>query len=243
MDSMRSLNTSLPQSKRNQPSSDLLQAFKAAALSVTQLYKTAASEDVTASEARNAGYQDALDHLLTFLDQNNLGLGDGEGWQVRRWATQRLATSQAETDAPMDTDDDKRTRSMSPVLQHKPSPEPAPHTPSPTRADSSPPATQPYIFTAHSDRPDVFHFRAAQPLPTDPDPSTDRPEPVRGVLPRHVRGPTSRHAHSTLSRTPATLLGLGHGAGAKRKNIFSDFFDISDVGREGHRGGKKGRFG
>ncbi|KAK5703379.1 hypothetical protein LTR17_022156 [Elasticomyces elasticus] len=88
MDSMRNLSTSLPSSSRrrlDQP--ELLMDFKAAALSVTNLYKSAVSVQ---AKARAIGYQDALDDLLGFLDKEEMGLMDGEGWRVRRWATERL---------------------------------------------------------------------------------------------------------------------------------------------------------
>lgn len=89
MDSMRHLSTSLPQTsrRRTDPTADLLPDFKQAALSVTNLYKAAHSAQ---TKARAAGYQDALDDLLAFLDKENLGLMDGEGWRVRQWATQNL---------------------------------------------------------------------------------------------------------------------------------------------------------
>jgi len=148
MDSMRSLNTSLPSSTRtrsSQPPEQLLQAFKTAALSVTNLYKYAVSDQ---NQARQAGYQDALDDILSFLDKENLGLGDGEGWQVRQWATERLDKANVNT-AGSDSDDErgeieKRARSSSPVLPRKPSsdtlrgPSP-PRATSPTRTGSAPP--------------------------------------------------------------------------------------------------------
>lgn len=88
---MRHLSTSLPPTTRrrlpDQQQPDLLADFKAAALSVTNLYKTAAAAQ---DKARAAGYQDAVEDLLAFLDQENLGLMDGEGWRVRQWATERL---------------------------------------------------------------------------------------------------------------------------------------------------------
>lgn len=87
MDSMRHLSTSLPPQRTNPPN-DLLAEFKNAAMSVTNLYRSAVSSQ---KQARSAGYQDALDDLLAFLDKENLGLMDGEGWRVRQWATERLA--------------------------------------------------------------------------------------------------------------------------------------------------------
>jgi hypothetical protein len=65
----------------------LLDVFRAAALSVTKLYKTSAAAQ---AKARADGYQDCLEDLLLFLDKQNIGVGDGEGWQIRRWATERF---------------------------------------------------------------------------------------------------------------------------------------------------------
>ncbi|CAK4032555.1 Hypothetical predicted protein [Lecanosticta acicola] len=138
MDSMRHLSTSLPgassrQRNTDEPTSDILGDFKAAALSVTNLYKTAARSQ---ERARGAGYQDALDDLLAFLDKENLGLMDGEGWRVRQWATERLegerpaprqgtetssTTADDEDDGSTAKDDDKDDeRSSSPEVQRKP---------------------------------------------------------------------------------------------------------------------------
>ena len=133
MDSMRHLSTSLPGSRQRTDDStpDILGDFKAAALSVTNLYKTAAKSQ---ERARAAGYQDALDDLLSMLDKENLGLMDGEGWRVRQWATERLdgertsAPKQAtDTSSNMaDDEDDGSTakdddeRSSSPEVQRKP---------------------------------------------------------------------------------------------------------------------------
>ncbi|KAK4503530.1 hypothetical protein PRZ48_004445 [Zasmidium cellare] len=134
MDSMRHLSTSLPRG-RNEPTTDLLSDFKAAALSVTNLYKTAAKSQ---DRARAAGYQDALDDLLAFLDKEHMGLMDGEGWRVRQWATERLdgdgsAPRQAtaagstmaedEDDGSTTKEDDKEDeRSSSPEIQRRPQP-------------------------------------------------------------------------------------------------------------------------
>ncbi|KAI9758912.1 MAG: hypothetical protein M4579_002723 [Chaenotheca gracillima] len=127
MDSMRSLGTSLPGSpskgRQDNPPEHLLQAFRSAALSVTTLYKTAASEQ---AHARQAGYQDALDDLLGFLDRGELGFGDGEGWKVRQWATERLEGGETggTTHGPGESEDEKvdnapRARSSSPAVPKK----------------------------------------------------------------------------------------------------------------------------
>ncbi|KAI4121433.1 MAG: hypothetical protein LQ338_006371 [Usnochroma carphineum] len=182
MDSMRSLNTSLPRSPKRtstQPPEQLLQAFKTAALSVTNLYKTAASND---ARARQAGYQEALDDILAFLDKENLGLGDGEGWKVRRWATERLDGSAAGAAAGSESDDDgrgeteKRARSTSPVIHRKASqetlqPPQLPRSPSHMRVASAPPIPQPptSVPAPTPPPPEIFSFRSAHPYPQDID--------------------------------------------------------------------------
>lgn len=132
MDSMQRLSTSLPRNREDQPV-DLLTDFKAAARSVTDLYRTAATVQ---KQARAAGYQDALDDLLAMLDRENMGLGDGEGWRVRQWATERLdgdiappaqsgsagtaMTDEDSEDRSVKEDDNEDTRSSSPELQRRP---------------------------------------------------------------------------------------------------------------------------
>jgi hypothetical protein len=90
----------------------LLDAFKAAALSVTKLYKTSAAAQ---AKARVDGYQDCLDDILSFLDKENMGLSDGEGWRIRRWATERL---EGRDTAALDSDEevDKSDAMSSPEL-------------------------------------------------------------------------------------------------------------------------------
>ncbi|KAL8698295.1 MAG: hypothetical protein Q9201_006650 [Fulgogasparrea decipioides] len=196
MDSMRTLNTSLPHSpnptsSHHQPPEQLLQAFKTAALSVTNLYKTAASDQI---QARQNGYQEALDDILLFLDKENLGLDDGEGWKVRRWATERLdgkstvggagaggggAGSESDNDERGETE--KRARSSSPVIQYKSNtphehlqPRQHPGSTSPVRVTSAPPIPQflppqPPTSVPIPPAPEIFHFRSSRPLPQDVD--------------------------------------------------------------------------
>jgi hypothetical protein len=148
---MRSLNTSLPgatstKQQMGEPSEQLLTAFKAAALSVTNLYKSAAADQ---GRARAEGYQDALDELLAFLDKEDIGLSDGEGWRIRRWATERL-DGRDSVSQHMESDDEnseKPERGSSPVLQRSQSAtrlsstsRPT-RTASPARTESAPPPT------------------------------------------------------------------------------------------------------
>lgn len=263
---MRSLNKSLPSSPPKHPttprSEQLLQAFKTAALSVTNLYKTAALDQ---KQARQTGFQDALDELLTFLDKENLGLGDGEGWRVRQWATERLDGSPP-AQVGSESDDDrveaeKGNRGRSPVLQQKSVPETT--QPRPASRPSSLPRTEnvttpapPLSLSQHvlvQSPPETFTFRAVPQLPQDIDmQSTDlscQPDPADGsnsttsqsvrveFLPRATR----QYRHSSLAnrhntRSTTSIRPLASGAGSKRRVTFGDFFDIGNLG-DGKDGG------
>ncbi|KAJ5631208.1 uncharacterized protein N7484_011308 [Penicillium longicatenatum] len=269
MDSMRSLNTSLPSSTpRPQPPEQLLQSFKAAALSVTNLYKNAVCEQ---AQARQAGYQDALEDLLHFLDRENLGLGDGEGWKVRQWATEKHdGTGSQSSDEEERVDSEKRDRSATPATTRKES-EPVirqPSTSTPTSTPNPTPRPEPTIPTTQPQdnfmgAPTVFTFTAGPTFPQcqddmdlqSPDNSTPSPQdgaPVSvSVMPRNTR---QQHRHNNLNRpntrfapreSPNSLgSSLGSGLGSKRKFTVPDFFDLSGLsnGRDLFGGGKRGRF-
>jgi hypothetical protein len=271
MDSMRSLNTSLPRATPSKPQADppeqLLTAFKAAALSVTNLYKSAAADQ---GRARSEGYQDALDELLAFLDKEDIGLSDGEGWRVRRWATERL-DGRDSVSQNMESDDDvseKTERGSSPILQRSQSVtrvSPGANsrrTVSPVRAE---PQVLPTLPVSSAEEAPVnilppqstFTFRSLQAYPQDADvilsdlESSDstRTQSHDGSVSSNTPGITitrpSRARHSNPSRistrTPSTI---GRGAGQKRKINFGDFFDIGNLGHKdgGGGGGKRGRF-
>ncbi|KAI9784283.1 MAG: hypothetical protein M1839_002344 [Geoglossum umbratile] len=192
MDSMRSLNTSLPASSPpKQAPGHLLQAFRSAALSVTTLYKLSAAE---ADRSRKEGYQEALDDLLQFLDRENLGLGDGEGWRVRQWATVGKAEGRDCTSGATASDSDderaetqKRARSLSPLtqrngnLQEQPRSQQATRQPSPVRTGSAPPAVPTQQLSqqqqqASTARPDPFTFRSPITLPQYSDSDIELPD-------------------------------------------------------------------
>lgn len=272
MDSMRSLNTSLPKStpapsKQQDPPEPLLTAFKAAALSVTNLYKSAA---VDQGRARAEGYQDALSDLLSFLDKEDIGLSDGEGWRVRSWATERL-DGRDSTSQNMESDDElseKTDRGSSPVLQRSQSAtrlsstlNPT-RTASPVRTESAPPPSlvTPTISEANTDQglpQATFTFRSSHPYPQDSDIIlSDLESSDNGRAPNQesshnnttgitvTRAPRNRHnTHSTRINNRSANP-IGRGAGQKRKINFGDFFDISNLGhKDGFSGGgKRGRY-
>lgn len=256
MDSMRSLNTSLPSSTSHvQPPEQLLQAFKAAALSVTNLYKSAVTDQ---AQAKQLGYQEAIEDLIHFLDRKNLGLGDGEGWQIRQWATERLDGVPSNSDS---EDEDKPARSASPVgnrKEHHDNDQPR-HIPEPTQSRTDhptdeqrprPETTQPAdpaepTFT----KPPVFTFTSGPTFPVftqDVDMQasdtvsvtpTSQDEAGISMFPRNARLSGRLNNNTRRSPTHATSLGT------KRKLQVPDFFDLSGLnGREFFGGGKRGRF-
>lgn len=264
---MRSLNNSLPRAKssKSEPPEQLLQAFKAAALSVTKLYKTAASDQ---ARARNEGYQDALDDLLSFLDKEDIGLSDGEGWRIRRWATERLDGREQHIDS--DEDLENQERATSPSLTRTQSANQAPAV-----AETSAPRTETPII---EEEPQVmlpptstFTFRSQQAYPLDSDMNSSDaetsdstragldgpPTPSSNhISTQHTPSTTSRSRHVTRqnssnrqlsSRSPATSAAR-RTAGQKRRIDIGDFFDISNIThhRDGFGGagggGKRTRF-
>ncbi|KAI9806761.1 MAG: hypothetical protein M1825_006218 [Sarcosagium campestre] len=269
MDSMRSLDTSLPTSPPKprplNPPEKLLQSFKVAALSVTNLYKEAASEQ---AEARHAGYQEALDHLLGFLDKENIGLDDGEGWRVRQWATERLDgvdashTGQSSTDSDEDKAEADRARSFSPAEQQRENRiEPGKGTSTRT---ASPSATQRQQPEPSPPTPsEIFTFRSAISLPAPSDSDMDltlNDGASANISPGHggshtssvrlevvPKGSRNRHGSSsgrTSTRSSSNFGPLGSAAGHKRRIPFGDFFDIGSLGTRDGNGAtaKRGRY-
>ncbi|ERF72953.1 hypothetical protein EPUS_05034 [Endocarpon pusillum Z07020] len=275
MDSMRSLNTSLPTSRsRRSQAPELLQAFKSAALSVTNLYKTTVTDQ---ANTRHLGYQDALDDLLSFLDRENLGLQDGEGWRIRQWATERFEGGDT-TGCSIDSDDDrteieKRARSSSPMTQSRPAHEglevrghASSDSNAPRTESAPPPIRKEESHSPVMDRPSMFTFSAAHPLPNrdvqmqtsdtsssdlhlpnDP-PSEATPSQSPGSLRVEIvnRAARMQNRHnSTRHNTRSTNRDTSFAGGTKRKLNLPEFFDISNMGnsRDGtNGGGKRGRF-
>lgn len=272
MDSMRSLNTSLPGAsppKQQVPQApeQLLQAFRSAALSVTQLYKQATENQ---SRARSEGYQDALDELLAYLDKEDIGLSDGEGWKIRRWATERLDGRDAVSSA-MESDDEteKPERGSSPILRRSHSATNlAARTASPTRTESAPPSLPASIpeqeETTMLPPAGEFTFRSSHAYPQDSDMSLsdleisdNRRQSIAASIVSHpthtasgitITRPTrsaSRHSTQSARHNGRNSGTIGRGAGQKRKINIGEFFDIGDLGhgKDGFSGGgKRGRF-
>ena len=266
MDSMRTLNTSLPRprsARLSQPPEQLIQAFKNAALSVTNLYRTAEADE---NRARQAGYQEALDDLLMYLDKKNIGLNDGEGWIIRTWATERL-DSKFSTLGNSDSDEEHRetvgpTGSTSPLnLAKSPgknieSVNQTTDSPSPVKEESVTIGSHISVSNSNTSNhtPGIFTFRSSHPQPQDVD--THLPEgsttidtsctesPIQCQTPSSItvnvlpRGSRSSRTNRQSQRS-STTRNLGTGAGSKRRLPFGDYFDLGSL--EGSGGSKRGR--
>ncbi|KIX00618.1 uncharacterized protein Z518_09683 [Rhinocladiella mackenziei CBS 650.93] len=256
MDSMRSLNTSLPSSTSTHPAppEQLLQAFRTAALSVTNLYKSAVTDQ---NISRQAGYQEALEDLLSFLDRENLGLGDGEGWRVRQWATERYDGSAHQQ--PCESDEERseagqRPRSISPTREQLTES-------TTTQADSAKveSATQtddPQTSTTGEQitSTPMFHFtgnstaKGSDDMQTDDDGTGSEIQPSastssNATIRLNNRGSRTPHRHGNQRHsTKSSSREFTFTTGTKRKLQFPDFFDISNIGpRDGVGSSKRGR--
>ncbi len=252
------LDIQLARSKMSVDANELLDAFKAAALSVTKLYKTSAQAQ---SKSRADGYQDCLEDLLSFLDREQLGLQSGEGQRIRKWATDRTEGRDA-TSPPLESDDEA-DRSDAPVSS---SPQLQRAVPAaiqllkdkievPTRDSSAPPvlttALVPPSPAAEGvdvavPSQDTFNFSTPHPYPHDEalrlaNLNLSDPQTISPSNPRTSRSGRNKNGRAT-SRTS-----LGRGAGQKRKVNLAEIFDLGSLDHGNVRdvfggGGKRSRF-
>lgn len=263
MDSMRSLNTSLPTpyTSRPVPPEQLLQAFKSAALSVTNLYKSAVQDQ---NNNRAAGYQDALDDLLKFLDSENLGLQDGDGWRIRRWATERYdgtanQPSEESEDEIKDAEANQRRESNATSIAQEPLPAQAEtmqdHAETPQRtecqaASAVAESSSSFKFSYPSETSSMV-TECGLGIQTQPPTTSPMSEPEHlPAPPVHLinRGTRGHRGHPLRQSTRAANRNLSSTSGTKRKNPWPDvnFFDLSNTGpKDGpgqDPGNKRGRF-
>ncbi|RDA95866.1 hypothetical protein CP533_5149 [Ophiocordyceps camponoti-saundersi (nom. inval.)] len=212
-------------SKRNMPPPNdspeqLLDVFKAAALSVTKLYKTSALAE---SRARSEGYQECLQDILMLLDRENLGLRDGEGWTVRAWATERLDGRDTTLLQATESEDEveRSDRTTSPELPRT-STEPQP----PAQRPAEPPAASVVAIPEEPARivvptQDTFTFQSTHPYPNIA--TLDLSDSRLDLPPLQTqRNSKTRMSGSKFgSRTSGHL---GRGAGTKRRWDLNDFF-------------------
>ncbi|KAF2020375.1 hypothetical protein BU24DRAFT_382242 [Aaosphaeria arxii CBS 175.79] len=252
MDSMRSLNRSLPKTKSLSQASqpDVTQSFRAAALTVTNLYKSAMAE-IDKSHAE--GYQEALKDILALMDRENLGAREGEGSRIRNWVSERVdgslpgnSNSDSEEEI-MEEKEEKRVRSSSPALERNVSPEESrasesTHADIVHRSDSAPP---PLPMEATTTDPEsglptsMFQFSSPHVWPATPASESPNMDASRRPLATPRRTPRTNRS---MQRAAAqNIFSLGNGAGQKRR-MMQDFFNIDGLNdrREGGGGGGGG---
>ena len=229
----------------------LLDAFKAAALSVTKLYKTSAAAQ---SKARSDGYQDCLDDLLAFLDKQNIGLNDGEGWQIRRWATERLDGRDGVAQNTESEDEvDKAETNSSPEIHRSSIPTSAPRHDGHMRTDSAPPTVHATTITPITNEPqpivvpsqDNFNFQSPHPYPQESSYlNIDKLDLSDSARPNDNTASPHTSSSATISHTSRSRNGkrvprprasghlgsLGKGAGQKRPINFAELFDVGSIG-------------
>ncbi|KAG6006586.1 hypothetical protein E4U21_006884 [Claviceps maximensis] len=244
MDSVRAAGGPYTSTGKPNPTTEapeqLLDVFKAAALSVTKLYRTSASAE---SRAKVEGYQDCLDDLLTFLDKGNLGLKDGEGWSIRKWATERLdgRDSGHQQNTESEDENERMERTSSPEITTRTGVEPQAVVAAATKRAESPKSA--VVSTSEEPTPivvpsqDNFTFQSSHPYPniamldlSDSSRSRDVQSLSSG------RGSKSRLSGHSSKSSSRGMGHLGKGAGTKRRWDFDDFFD-------GCLGGKEPPFG
>lgn len=224
----------------------ILDAFKAAALSVTKLYKTSAAAQ---SKARLDGYQDCLDDILAFLDKQGMGLDDGEGWRIRRWATEKLDGRDTSCQS-LDSEDevDKAETSSSPELTRTNAVSQSTTHIRTDRTDSAPPsvhtiAQEPTPIVVPTQDNFTFQSSHAYPNIATLDLSDSKPH-ESSSLPPSTRPPKSRLHNNSTRPCPRGAAQFAQRAGAKRKLNFDEIFDLGSLGGKdpfGSGGGKRGR--
>ncbi|KAF2713056.1 hypothetical protein K504DRAFT_461637 [Pleomassaria siparia CBS 279.74] len=253
MDSMRSLNKSLPKTRRPTPTPqlDVHQSFRTAALTVTNLYKSALAD---LDKSRTEGYQEALQDLVDFLDKEHLGVGDGEGWRIRQWATERhdgaLPAHANNSDSDEEILEEKRARSSSPAMERNSSPEQVHLEPADVdivRSDAATPLVHLEASSANMMPPQsMFHFSSPQGYPTNNEDCGPDPTAIARRNFATPRRPSNRSSSRNLQRQLAqNVFSLGNGAGQKRR-LMQDFFNVDSFNNDrrdgpGSAGSKRGR--
>ncbi|KAJ4302584.1 hypothetical protein N0V88_002734 [Collariella sp. IMI 366227] len=229
---------------------ELLDAFKAAALSVTKLYKTSASAQ---AKSRADGYQDCLEDLLLFLDKEHLGQrGDSDAHRIRKW---RRRSRQGRTPyllpadptLPARRNNTSSTTPLRPQQQHRP-----------PNARLLRPAHPHHLEEVDIVVPsqDTFNFQSAHPYPhdeamrlanldlSDSTSTTTHTSSSPNTTTTARSTPRSRNRHARSG--PPGRSALGRGAGQKRKVDLAEIFGLGSLdygnGKDMFGGGKRGRF-
>lgn len=231
---------------------ELLDAFRAAALSVTKLYKTSAAAQ---AKARVDGYQDCLEDLMAFVDKE--GLAEGEGSRVRKWIAERMDGRDATAPGTESDDDgDKGYRTPTPDIHRsgdvtrsaRPQPE-AMLSDTLVAPDASEQQSSYEIVVPSQD---TFAFRSSHPYPAETyidlgklnlsDTGRAHDTTSRPTLQQNMH----RSGRQRNGNRPGPRANLGRGAGQKRKAVnLAEYFDLGSLGNGNGKdmfgGGKRSR--
>ncbi|RSM03690.1 hypothetical protein CEP52_007266 [Fusarium oligoseptatum] len=220
------------QSAQQESPEQLLDVFKAAALSVTKLYKTSAAAQ---SKPGPMG-----------IRTETTGTGDGDGSKIRRWVRERLDGRESSSPNTESEDEiDKAETSSSPELTR---PNTVAQQMSQMRTDSAPPSIPP-TTTVEEQTPlvvpsqDNFTFQAAHPYPNIATLNLSDSRPHDGSSMTATR-PSKTRLNNPGRACPRGPGHLAQRAGAKRKLNFEEIFDLGSLGGKdpfGNGGGKRGR--
>ncbi|KAK4466491.1 hypothetical protein QBC42DRAFT_282268 [Cladorrhinum samala] len=225
---------------------DLLDAFKAAALSVTKLYKTSAAAQ---AKSRADGYQDCIEDLLAFLDKENLASTNNPAAKIRKWAMDRLTSPSLDSD---DEPDKAEAPLSSPVMQRA-TPQAAQSandrdeinmrdSATPITSNSACPRSSPIIEEVELVVPsqDTFTFQSSHPYPHDAAARLANLDLSDAQT--HAARTASRNNRRRDNRGSGPRASLGRGAGQKRKVNLAEIFDLGSLdGKDVFGGGKRSR--
>lgn len=216
---------------QNESPEQLLDVFKAAALSVTKLYKSSVAAE---TKARSEGYQDCLDDLLVFLSKEGQTLGDAGTSKLRKWASERRDGREP---TPQGSESEDEVEKAESAQRHETQPATS-STPTPVQTTSTPaPLTGDNLPTPHFIVPtqDTFNFQSEHPYPDIEllDLSDSKPQASMG---HHG----SKSIRPRPSKTSMKSSGpLGRGAGIKRRMDLDDLFGGCFGGKDPFNGGGK----
>lgn len=223
---------------QGEPPEQLLGIFKAAALSVTHLYRSSIAAE---TRARVDGYNDCLDDLLLFLDKEGAGMSEHGLMKLRKWASDRREKRDSSPQTAESEDEADKT---------EPTSQPAPtSTTSTTSTDIQQPALTETSMTQSNEPPAEDSRPPEFIVPTQDNFTfqTDHQYPNIELLDLSDSRTMNHHSRSQRHRTgktgPRSSGPLGRGAGAKRRMDFDDFFGGCLGGKDpfGNGGGKRSR--
>jgi len=208
---------------QNDSPEQLLDVFKAAALSVTRLYKSSVSAE---TKARSDGYQDCLDDLFAFLDKEGQNLGDSGLLRLRKWASERREGRALSPQSSESEDEAEKPVTAAETPAKAPTPPPAD-----TMTDATPAAEPHRPVEIVVPSRENFTFQS------------DHQYPNIELLDLSERPHNPNNNHMSRQRRSNKTGGLrqpshlGRGAGSKRRMDFDDFFGGCFGGKDPFSGG------